>query len=136
MRRHPLLRHVPIASREELLDALVEVKTAAGEEIVSAGDPSELAYLVESGTFHAVMPDSDGGIESVVAAFNQGNVFGEIALLHRVPRPHTVRCVKRGKLWALSRQAFVRIVCGPGEQQLAALASKPADEPTAASGTP
>ncbi len=95
-----------VAAANQLACALVSSPAAVGDVIVRQGDPAEEMFLISSGVFEA---DIDG---QCVRTMEQGNYFGEIALLFETPRTATVRCVTAGTLWRLCRHDFLRAVTG------------------------
>lgn len=95
-------RHIPAISREAVAAALKQRDTHAGQVIVQQGEPGENFYVIEHGTFTAVV---NGRSTRVMGA---GDSFGEIALLHRVPRTASVLSDADGTLWELSGEAFRR----------------------------
>jgi len=92
--------------QEELARALIEVKVAAGEVVITEGAPGDRFYLIESGT--AVV--TRDGVD--VNRLGPGDAFGEIALLRDVPRQATVRAVEDLVLYALERDVFLEAVTG------------------------
>jgi CRP-like cAMP-binding protein len=86
----------------------------AGTEVVREGEVGETFYVVGSGRVDVL----HGG--KLVATLGTGQYFGEIALLHEVPRVAT--CVARSdaELYELERQVFVSAVSG-NEQSYATI---------------
>ena len=107
-----LLASVPVfaplapTTLEKLAARLRPLAVAAGTAVVTQGERGETFYLIESGEVD-VMHDG-----KLVATLGTGQYFGEIALLHDVPRVAT--CVARSdaELYALERQVFVTAVSG------------------------
>jgi hypothetical protein len=99
-------RPLSVAAANQLAAALVSSPAADGDVIFRQGDPADDMFLISSGVFEA---DIDG---KCVRTMQQGNHFGEIALLFEVPRTATVRCLEAGTLWRLSREDFLRAVTG------------------------
>jgi len=86
----------------------------AGTEILREGEGGDVFYLIGSGQVDVI----HGG--ELVATLGTGQYFGEIALLHDVPR--TATCVARrdAELYELERQVFVSAVSG-NEQSYATI---------------
>ena len=63
-------------------------------------------YIVDAGVFEIVR---DG---ARIDTTTEGGYFGEIALLHDVPRTATVRAIADGAVWALDQEEFLATVTG------------------------
>jgi len=90
------------------LVALGELSTARpGAAIVSEGEPGDRFYVLLEGEARVTV----GGrpVRTLVA----GDSFGEIAVLHRVPRTATVSAADELALWSLERDAFLRLIEEP-----------------------
>ena len=79
--------------------------------VVQQCETAEDMFLIASGVFAA---DVDG---KQVRTLQQGEHFGEIALLFDVPRTATVRCVQTGTLWRLRRDDFLSAITGNSTTQ-------------------
>ena len=95
-----------VAAANQLAAALVSSPAAAGDVIFRQGDPADDMFLISSGVFEVVV---DG---KRVRMLQQGDHFGEIALLFEEPRTGTVRCLEAGTLWRLHRVDFLRAMTG------------------------
>jgi MFS family permease len=100
----PMLSPLPLPAIEQL--ALQPVSVPVGTVVVSQGDVGDRFYVIESGTADVI---GDGRL---VAKLGQGDGFGEIALLRRVPRTATVQATNELRLQALSRDHFLPVVTG------------------------
>jgi CRP-like cAMP-binding protein len=78
----------------------------AGSTIVDEGAAGDLFYLVDAGEVEVV---HDG---RHVATLGPGDFFGEIALLHDVPRVATCLASTDVSLYTLERETFVAAVSG------------------------
>ena len=109
-----------VAAAVQLADALITLETAEGNVVVQQGEPGDEMFLIASGVFEAAV---DG---QPVRTMQQGDHFGEIALLLNAPRTATVRCVQAGSLWRLRREDFLRAVTGNAttEEAMTAIADK------------
>lgn len=97
---------LPIATQERLAHDLTPVDFPAGSEVIVQGDVGDRFYLIESGEVevfeHGEFRRNEGPGES----------FGEIALLHDVPRTATVRTTSPARLLVLEREQFLFAVTG------------------------
>jgi CRP/FNR family transcriptional regulator, cyclic AMP receptor protein len=91
---------------------------ARGEILFFQADPSELAYVVRSGTISIVLNSPDGR-EMVVNEMHSGDMFGELGILTRKSRSASAIARSNSELLAIPRQAFLRII--DDEPQLARL---------------
>lgn len=107
-----LIRGLPIFASlarpvvERLALALERLEVPAGIEIITEGDVGDKFYIIESGLVaatHRGAPLSQAG---------PGEPFGEIALLHDVPRTATVAAVEDTVLRVLDRDDFLTAVTG------------------------
>lgn len=104
-----LIRKVPFlenASRElvnDLCSALQPVVFTPGDTIVRAGDYGHHVYFISSGHVEVL-----GGDGAVIRTLSEGDLFGELALLHEQPRSATIRALDYCDLYSLDRDAFAR----------------------------
>ncbi|NOU69151.1 ATP-binding cassette domain-containing protein [Paenibacillus sp. LMG 31461] len=80
-----------------------------GENVVSEGDEGNKFYIIVRGKFEIIKRMPDGG-ERRVAVLQDGDHFGEIALLHNVPRNATVRAIGPSVLLSVRQEAFHRLM--------------------------
>lgn len=99
------LAQLPEPVLERLAGGATPAAAAAGQPVVSRGDPGHHFYVVAQG--RAVV-ELDGSQREL----GPGESFGEIALLRDVPRTATVRAVDELKLYAIARNDFLAAVTG------------------------
>ena len=95
---------------ESLARSLVRVDVPAGQVIIRVGDESDRFYVIESGEVEVTAADG-----RVLRHEGPGDHFGEIGLLHDVPRTATITALQETVLLALSREEFLDAVTGQGE---------------------
>jgi MFS family permease len=120
LRRLPIFGPLPNTELEGLANALEPVEAGAGTVIVRQGDEGDRYYAVASGEVEIVR---DG---ECAAVLGRGEGFGEIALLHDVPRTATVKARSDVLLYALGREPFS--VALTGHAPTASMAEAIADE--------
>jgi MFS family permease len=86
---------------EDVAWRLVPVSAKRGEVVIREGDPGDRFYVVEDGEVAV----SQGG--RPLSTLGPGTYFGEIALLHDVPRVATVTAVTHASFLALERGEFL-----------------------------
>jgi hypothetical protein len=97
---------LPLATVETLARRAERVGAPAGTVIVRQGDTGRTFYVIERGE---VVVEQDGGL---LRREGPGDSFGEIALLHDVPRTATVTATADSELLALGREDFLAAVTG------------------------
>lgn len=100
------LAELPLPRLERLVRGARELTVPAGATVVARGEQGEDFFVIADGTAEIVEYGRNQG---------PGTGFGEIALLHDVPRTATVRAVTDLRLWALTRKAFIAAVTAHGE---------------------
>lgn len=85
-----------------------------GTEVIRQGDLGDRFYVVESGAFEILV---DG---RRIVTTGVGGFFGEIALIHDVPRTATVRAIESSEVWALDQEEFLATVTGLPQSRSAA----------------
>lgn len=102
----PLFEPLSVAAKEHLASRLEVRSVPAGTRIISEGEPGDDFYIVVDG--HAEV--TRGG--EPVRVQGPGEWFGEIALLHDVPRTATVTARDEMKLATIRRGDFLAVVTG------------------------
>jgi MFS family permease len=102
----PLFEPLSVAAKEHLASRLEVRSVPAGTRIISEGEPGDDFYIIVEG--HADV--TQGGEH--VRLQGPGEWFGEIALLHDVPRTATVTARDAMKLGTIRRGDFLAVVTG------------------------
>jgi hypothetical protein len=117
LRKVPMLRPLPVPVIEQLARNLGRIELPAGADVFSAGDRGDRFFVVDHGRVDVL--DGPTRIRTMTA----GEGFGEIALLHDVPRTMTVTAADDVVLRTISRADFLPAVTGFAEARTAATAA-------------
>ncbi|XP_070192799.1 cAMP-dependent protein kinase type II-beta regulatory subunit-like isoform X2 [Littorina saxatilis] len=103
-----LFRSLDPEQMQEVLDAMFEKRVAPGEHIIDQGDDGDYFYVIDSGTYDIYVLIE--GQPKLVGNYDNSGFFGELALMYNMPRAATITASSQGKIWALDRTTFRRIV--------------------------
>jgi MFS family permease len=106
LRQNAIFAPLPIATLERLSQDLLPVEIGAGEDVIVQGESGDRFYVIEDGRVEVF---EDGTFRRHEGP---GESFGEVALLHDVPRTATVRTSAATRLLALERDQFLLAVTG------------------------
>lgn len=107
LRRVPFLSVLPPYELERLAAQTTWMDVDAGDEVIRQGDPGDLFYVVAEGRFSVTV---DGIRRPSILEAGAG--FGEIALLHSVPRTATITALASGRLLTITSEEFLASVTG------------------------
>jgi MFS family permease len=114
LRNIAMFAPLPSVDLERLARQLDRIVTPAGTDVIRQGDVGDRFYVIDEGSFEVLV---DG---QRVNTLDEGAFFGEIALLHDVPRTATVRATGDGAVWALDQEEFLTTVTGLPQSESAA----------------
>jgi len=97
---------LPPPALEGIAHSLEPVAAEAGTAILTQGEEGHRYYAIAEGDLEVVVD----GVR--VNTLGRGDGFGEIALLHEVPRTATVSALTAVKLYALEREPFLEVLTG------------------------
>jgi ATP-binding cassette, subfamily B, bacterial len=109
LRSVPYFRGLDSTLLTALAMQFVTERFAAGEVVFREAEPGGRFYVVVRGQLDVIMTDA-AGRERRLATLNDGDYFGEIALLQEVPRTATVRARTPTVCLTLERQQFLDLV--------------------------
>lgn len=89
---------------DKVIDAMFGRDVAPGDVIIEQGDDGDNFYVIESGVYDILVN------KQKVGQYTEKGSFGELALMYNMPRAATIVALTPGKLWALDRLTFKRIV--------------------------
>lgn len=79
-----------------------------GEIVFQQGEQGDCAYFIQNGQVEVVQ--TEHGTEKILATLNEGQYFGEMALITSSPRNATVRAVNATKLAVLGKKNFLTML--------------------------
>jgi ATP-binding cassette, subfamily B, bacterial len=110
----PLFADLDDTLRAEICDGFVSERCAEGAIIVEQDEPGDAFYIIVRGRV-SVSRTTPGGTVQPLRVLEDGDFFGEIALLHDIRRTSTVRALEPTLLLVLTRPHFLRLLdAAPG----------------------
>jgi CRP-like cAMP-binding protein len=110
---HELLPKVPLfssldeASLRRLINGVRLVPLAEGEELFHQGDPGDALYVIVEG---AVVPIAEGEVRKKLAVLDEGDFFGEIAIVTNQERNATIEALVDTTLLSLDRSLVASLL--------------------------
>ncbi|KAJ1920644.1 hypothetical protein H4219_001202 [Mycoemilia scoparia] len=104
-----LFRNLDEESYKDIVNAMEEKFVKGGEDVIVQGGFGDYFYIVEHGTFD-IFVSKDDDPPKKVATVQDGDSFGELALMYNAPRAATVHARTDATLWALDRITFRRLL--------------------------
>mmetsp|Transcript_149972 Transcript_149972/g.276709 ORF Transcript_149972/g.276709 Transcript_149972/m.276709 type:complete len:412 (-) Transcript_149972:133-1368(-) len=96
------------AEMDILLQAMKECNFAAGTQVITEGENGDYLFVIEKGALDCIK--RIGEEDKVVKTVNEGDVFGELALLYNCARAANVIAKDACVCWQLDRDTFNNIV--------------------------
>ena len=109
LRRVPLFRSVPADDLARLAQVTRERSYPKGSVILFENDPGDALYVVARGLVKVVLIGEDGR-EVILSVLEDGDFFGEMALIDDEPRSAHVIAMEESDLLVLRREDFFSIV--------------------------
>ncbi len=103
---------VPPANIQAMFMRIEEIPASQGDTIIRQGDTGDYYYMIKLGNCK-VTRTSKTGSELVLAELNDGDAFGEEALLSEEKRNANVIMTSNGRLMRLSKQDFNELLKEP-----------------------
>lgn len=105
VQRVPMFQPLSIAAKERVAGNLLPRSVHAGDVVIRAGERGDSFYIVGTGALEI----TGEGLRTIA---DEGDYFGEIALLRDVPRTATVTALADSHLYVLQRDDFLAAVTG------------------------
>ena len=112
LRRLTLFHDATRATLYDVADRAVEQTPTAGTRIVTEGDEADALYVLVSGSVDVT--HGTRGSETFLRTMTSPSYFGEIGLLHGVPRTATVTANEGAVVWRIPADAFLGAVAQAG----------------------
>jgi CRP/FNR family transcriptional regulator len=121
--RIQLLKQSPIFSSlsdnqlDELASLAFESQFETGEFVFWDGDAPYCFYMVAEGKVK-VLKHSSMGKEFIIAFFNPGEMFGEVAVFENKPYPASAQAVDKTRVLGIKREDFLAFLANNSEGYL------------------
>merc|ERR550517_1458752 len=102
------LKNLSQSQVRELVDAMHEKIVPKGVYVIREGELGSHLYVSAEGEYDVI---KDG---KVLGRLGVGKAFGELAILYNCKRTASIKAVTEGKLWALERSVFQKIMMSTG----------------------
>ena len=104
LRQIPLFADLSEEDLEQLHQMAETVSVPAEQLVLREGDPGDSLYVVLDGELEVTK--RQGGQDVLLALYEPGQFFGEMALLEQAPRSASVRTLRESTLLVISQAAF------------------------------
>ena len=112
LRQIPLFADLSEEDLERLYRMAETVSIPTGQLVLREGDPGDSLYVVLEGELEVTK--CQGSQDVLLALYDPGQFFGEMALLEQAPRSASVRTVQESRLLVISQAAFQSLLsCSP-----------------------
>jgi CRP/FNR family transcriptional regulator, cyclic AMP receptor protein len=105
VRRAPLFTALDDEVAASLMDSMVEVTLARGEQLFDEGDRGDRLYVIVEGKIKLQRTSGDGR-ENLLAILGPGEMFGELSLFDPGPRTAAAISVSESRLAGLGHEAL------------------------------
>lgn len=109
LRSIPMLQSLENETLKTLADAFITERCPAGRDVFREGDPGDKFYIVVRGTLTVWINTPDGG-QKQIRMMDDGDHFGEIALMEDTARTATVRTGTDCLFLTLARDPFLKLL--------------------------
>ena len=118
----PFFSGLGSSSLERVADGMRARRFRRGEVIFHLGDPGDALFIIVSGEVKISLP-SESGDEAILVRLQQGDVFGELALLDGAPRSASATALGAVEAVVLPRDRFRDLIAEEPAVRDALLAS-------------
>ena len=104
---------LPAKNMQALMMRMQEVMVKAGDTVIKQFDNDEFYYIVKHGRCTVSRKASKDGVDVTLAELDEGDSFGEDALLSNATRSATIKMVDNGTLMRLDKNDFLELLADP-----------------------
>ena len=108
LRNIPMFAKLDLSKLKLLAFTSEMVNYADGDTIFAQGDSADSAYVIMQGTVDVIAETESGPL--VVAALQQNQLFGEMALLNNVPRVATMKANGNLLVMKITGDMFLKLI--------------------------
>jgi ATP-binding cassette subfamily B protein len=109
LKQYPIFENVDTQLLEEIASLFVTESYPAERVVVREGTPGNRFYLIARGQVSIIKKNADGTTRTV-GVLEDGDYFGEIALIKNVPRNATIRTLTPCVMLSLHRDIFQNLL--------------------------
>eukprot|EP00825_Cyclidium_porcatum_P049133 TRINITY_DN841_c0_g2_i2.p1 TRINITY_DN841_c0_g2~~TRINITY_DN841_c0_g2_i2.p1 ORF type:complete len:375 (+),score=79.28 TRINITY_DN841_c0_g2_i2:148-1272(+) len=93
-----------------VIDAMEEKAFKAGDKVIVQGQDGDNLYVIDKGKLDCFKKFQKDAKDTFLKVYQEGDAFGELALLYNAPRAATIIAKENCVLFSLDRQTFNHIV--------------------------
>ena len=108
VRQSPLFEGLPPSVIDQLSQQATSITFLADDTVIEQGTRGNALYIIAHGRF-TVVRTQENGDEAQLAELTDGDLFGEIGLLHNAIRTATVRALEEGTLLRLTQKTIIEL---------------------------
>ena len=114
---HFLFQHLNAQQRAQVIGVMEPIDVKKGEWVITQGDKGDKFYVINTGSFEVRVksPTSTDPLGGPVVHVYESDEdhhpgFGELSLMYGKPRAASVIALTDGKIWALDRFTFKKVI--------------------------
>ncbi len=106
LKNNVFFNHLDEHQMKAVHDAMFCVERTDGDVIINQGDDGDNFYCIDMGIVEIFIDSPKTGKRNLVRTCEDGDAFGELAIMYNAPR--AASCIAKGnvRLWALDRVSF------------------------------
>jgi len=109
----PIFQSLPASNLHRILQGFQEVEVSAGTRIIDQGEEADCVYVLSSGRCQVTRRPRPNAKEFKLGEIQVGDLFGEDALISKLPRAVSVTMESDGIVQRLKKEDFLTLVVAP-----------------------